>query len=83
MRVRKWKRNKYSIPCQNIVKKAQDKVEHAMHEMKEGTLKSGHSGKRVTDPKQAIAIGLSEQERQMLKFLLKRNKSRTREEEVV
>jgi len=41
-------------------KKAQDKVERAMHEMKEGTLKSGHSGKRVTDPKQAIAIGLSE-----------------------
>ena len=30
-----------------------------MHEFKEGTLKSGKSGKTVSDPKQAIAIGLS------------------------
>jgi hypothetical protein len=41
-------------------KKAQDKVERAMHERKRGTLKSGRSGKRVTSRKQAIAIGLSE-----------------------
>ena len=41
-------------------KKAQDKVEDAMHERKEGTLKSGRSGKKVTSKKQAIAIGLSE-----------------------
>jgi hypothetical protein len=27
--------------------------------MKKGTLKSGRSGKKVTTPKQAIAIGLS------------------------
>jgi hypothetical protein len=40
-------------------KKAQDKVEKTMHEMKEGTLKSGKSGKKVTSKKQAIAIGLS------------------------
>jgi uncharacterized protein DUF6496 len=40
-------------------KKAQDKVEKAMHERKHGTLKSG-SGKKVTSKKQAIAIGLSE-----------------------
>ncbi len=40
-------------------KKSQAKVEKAMHEMKEGTLKSG-SGQKVTNPKQAIAIGLSE-----------------------
>ncbi|RKR84377.1 hypothetical protein BDD43_4612 [Mucilaginibacter gracilis] len=39
--------------------KAHDKVEQAMHERKEGTLKSG-SGKKVTSKKQAIAIGLSE-----------------------
>lgn len=39
--------------------KAGEKVEKAMHEMKSGKLKSG-SGKKVTDPKQAIAIGLSE-----------------------
>ncbi len=41
-------------------KKAGDKVERAMHEKKEGTLKSGRSGKKVTSRKQAIAIGLSE-----------------------
>ena len=41
-------------------KGAQDKVEKAMHERKEGTLKSGRSGKKVTSRKQAIAIGLSE-----------------------
>jgi hypothetical protein len=40
--------------------KAQDKVERAMHEMKEGKLKSGKSDKKVTSRKQAIAIGLSE-----------------------
>ncbi len=41
-------------------KKASKKVERAMHERKEGTLKSGRSGKKVTSKKQAIAIGLSE-----------------------
>ena len=40
--------------------KAQDKVHKALHEEKEGTLKSGSSGKKVTSKKQAIAIGLSE-----------------------
>jgi hypothetical protein len=40
--------------------KAQDKVEESLHEMKEGKLKSGRSGKKVTSKKQAIAIGLSE-----------------------
>jgi len=39
--------------------KAGEKVEKTMHEMKEGTLKSG-SGKKVTSRKQAVAIGLSE-----------------------
>jgi topoisomerase IA-like protein len=41
-------------------KGAGKKVETAMREMKEGKLKSGRSGKKVTNPKQAIAIGLSE-----------------------
>jgi hypothetical protein len=41
-------------------KKASEKVEKAMHEKKQGTLKSGRSGKKVTSRKQAIAIGLSE-----------------------
>jgi len=40
--------------------KASEKVEKAMHERKEGTLRSGGSGKKVTSRKQAIAIGLSE-----------------------
>lgn len=40
-------------------KKVNDKVHKALHEEKEGTLKSG-SGKKVTSRKQAIAIGLSE-----------------------
>jgi hypothetical protein len=40
--------------------KAQKKVEKAMHEMKQGKLKSGQSGKKVTSKKQAVAIGLSE-----------------------
>jgi hypothetical protein len=41
-------------------KKASEKVERSMHEMHEGKLKSGRSGKKVTSRKQAIAIGLSE-----------------------
>lgn len=36
------------------------KVKTAMEEMKGGKLKSGRSGKKVTNPKQAVAIGLSE-----------------------
>ena len=42
--------------------KAQEKVERAMHEMKQGELKSS-SGQKVTNKKQAIAIGLSEARR--------------------
>ncbi len=41
-------------------KGAGKKVQEAMHEMHEGKLKSGGSGEKVTNPKQAIAIGLSE-----------------------
>lgn len=44
--------------------KASEKVEKAMHERKQGTLKSGRSGKKVTSKKQAIAIGLSEARRE-------------------
>lgn len=40
--------------------KAQEKVEKAVKEMKQGRLKSGRSGKKVTSQKQAVAIGLSE-----------------------
>jgi hypothetical protein len=44
-------------------KKAQQSVKRAMHKLKKGTLKSGKSGKRVKNPKQAIAIGRSEARR--------------------
>ena len=39
-------------------KKAQTEVSKAMHEKKEGELRSG-SGKKVTSSTQAVAIGLS------------------------
>jgi len=44
--------NKYS-------EKASDKVEEVMKEFKKGQLKSS-SGKKVTNRKQAVAIGISE-----------------------
>ncbi len=40
--------------------KAQQEVKKAVHEMKEGKLKSGSSGQKVTSQKQAVAIGLSQ-----------------------
>ncbi len=40
--------------------KAQESVKEAMVKMKKGELVSGKSGKKVTNPKQAVAIGLSE-----------------------
>jgi hypothetical protein len=57
MKTRKSTKKKYGP-------KASQKVERAMHEMKEGELRSGKSGKKVTNPKQAIAIGLSEARRE-------------------
>ena len=59
-------------------KKAQTKVKRAMHERKEGTLRSGGSGKKVTSRKQAIAIGLSEARRAGGKVPSKRAKSSSR-----
>jgi hypothetical protein len=41
-------------------RKAAEKVERALHEMHKGKLRSGRSGKKVTDPRQAVAIGLSQ-----------------------
>ncbi len=43
--------------------KAQEKVGETMHEMKEGSLRSGRSGKKVTSRKQAVAIGLDKARR--------------------
>lgn len=56
-------------------KKAQDKVERAMHERKKG-LRSGGSGLKVTSRKQAIAIGLSQARRAGAKVPRKRKSSR-------
>jgi hypothetical protein len=53
--------------------KAGGKVEKAMHERKEGTLKSGRSGKKVTSRKQAIAIGLSEARKEGAKVPAKKS----------
>jgi len=51
------------IPSIPVEKKATGgKVQKVMQEFKSGSLKSS-SGQKVTDPKQAIAIGLSEQRR--------------------
>jgi hypothetical protein len=40
--------------------KKKNKVQKVMHEFKTGTLHSGKGGKVVKNPKQAIAIALSE-----------------------
>lgn len=55
-------------------RRAQEKVERAMHERKRGTLRSGRSGRRVTSRKQAIAIGLSEARRAGAKVPRKRGR---------
>lgn len=41
-------------------KKSQATVKEAMKKYKKGELKSGKSGQKVKNPKQAVAIGLSE-----------------------
>ena len=56
----------------NYSKKAGEKVERAVQEMKKGKLRSGRSGKKVTNPKQAIAIGLSEAREEGAKVPYKR-----------
>jgi hypothetical protein len=54
--------------------KAQEEVHQAMKEMKEGKLKSGKSGKKVTNPKQAVAIGLSKARKEGAKVPAKKKK---------
>jgi hypothetical protein len=58
-------------------KKAEKKVAEVMHEMHEGKLKSGGSGKKVTNPKQAIAIGLSEARKEGNKVPPEKSKSKS------
>ena len=50
-------------PAKKYGAKASASVEREMKAMKQGKLKSGGNGKKVTNPKQAIAIGLSEARR--------------------
>jgi hypothetical protein len=57
-------------------KKASRKVASAMRERKQGTLRSGRSGRKVKSRKQAIAIGLSEARRAGAKVPRKRKSSR-------
>jgi hypothetical protein len=57
-------------------KKASEKVHRAMKERKQGKLKSGRSGKKVTSRKQAIAIGLSEARRSGAKVPRKKSSSK-------
>jgi hypothetical protein len=56
-------RTKKSPSARRYGAAASQKVERALHEEKQGTLRSGRSGKKVTSRKQAIAIGLSEARR--------------------
>lgn len=55
-------------------KAAEEKIGDVMHEFKQGKLKSS-SGEKVTDRKQAIAIGISEAEQKGLKVPKKPKKS--------
>ena len=59
-------------------KKAGEKVQNAMREMKRGKLKSGRSGKAVRSRKQAIAIGLSQARRAGGKVPRRSGKRRSR-----
>ena len=56
---------------------ASAKVKKAMEERKAGTLRSGGSGKKVTNPKQAIAIGLSEARAEGKKVPAKKSAKKT------
>lgn len=60
-------------------KKAQEKVKEVMHEMKEGDLKMGKSGKKVKSRKQAIAIALSEAREEGAKVPKKKSGKKSRD----
>ena len=57
-------------------KAASKKVARALRKRKDGTLKSGRSGKTVKSRKQAIAIGLSEARAEGDKVPKKKSKKR-------
>jgi hypothetical protein len=55
---RRWRKGEDEMPKYGM--KAQETVKGVMEKFKKGELKSGKSGEKVTDRKQAVAIGLSE-----------------------
>jgi Family of unknown function (DUF6496) len=59
-------------------KKAASKVKRAMHERKQGSLRSGRSGRKVKSRRQAIAIGLSEARRSGAKVPRRRSSRRAK-----
>jgi len=70
------KKRKTKKKTQN--KKAKKKIRVVMEEFKEGTLRSGNKkGPRVTNPKQAIAIAISESKKTA------KNKKKTRKKKTI
>jgi hypothetical protein len=65
--------SKKSAGARKYSKGASAKVAKVMHEWKRGDLRSGGSGKKVTNPKQAVAIGISEARRAGRKVPSKRS----------
>ena len=78
-RVRNWSfitcitTNLIKMATKKYSSKASEKIGKVMHEFKEGELKSS-SGDKVTDKKQALAIGISEAEEAGLKVPKKNKK---------
>jgi Family of unknown function (DUF6496) len=60
---------------------AAKKIGKVMHEFKEGKLKSS-SGSKVTNPKQAIAIGISEAKEAHLKVPVKKSVAKNKKQQL-
>jgi hypothetical protein len=58
--------------------KAKRKIEKVIREYSRGQLRSGRSGKKVRNPKQAIAIGISEARKSGAKVPPPRKRKRSR-----
>jgi len=56
--------------------KARSTIKKTMDEYAEGKLKSGQSGKKVTNRKQAVAIGISKARKQGAKVPAEKNSGR-------
>jgi hypothetical protein len=78
MQIASFYERKGKVMAAKYSKASGKKVQKAMEEMKAGTLRSGRSRKKVTNPKQAIAIGLSEARAEGKKVPRKRSGARRR-----